>query len=143
MSKAHKTRYLFIMSSLDFSKLPPEHQHLLQLAKEQHGLGVVPLQELKGGQTGAFLYLASVSSGDSHQVQHLVIKFDHVNQKTKSGEIERHRLAVNQAPSGFSRQNMPRLAYEFEHAGAVALFYTLAGQSLQRFRTLASNERQS
>jgi predicted ATPase len=131
------------MPSPDFSKLPPEYQHLLQLAKEVQGLDIVPLQELKGGQTGAFLYLASVSGGDSHQVQHYVIKFDHVSGKVGPSETERHRLALSQAPALFSKQNMPMLAYQFEHEGATVLFYTLAGESLQRFRTLASNERQS
>jgi len=127
----------------DFTKLPPEHQRLLQLAKEQHSLDVVPLQELKAGQTGAFLYLASVSLEDTHQVQHFVIKFDRVNERAKSSETERHRLAASHAPKIFSRQNMPMLAYQFEQEGATALFYTVAGQSLQRFRTLASIERQS
>src|SRR5262245_48921915 len=131
------------MPSPDFGKLPPEYQHLLQLAKEEQGLDVVPLQELKGGQTGAFLYLASVSGGDSRQVQHFIIKFDHNSGKVGPGETERHRLALSQAPAVFSTQNMPMLAYQFEQEGATALFYTLAGQSLQRFRTLASNERQS
>jgi chromosomal replication initiator protein len=37
---------------------------------------------------------------------------------------------------------MAKLAYEVEHEGAIALFYTVAGQSLQHFRTLASQERQ-
>ncbi|HXQ36395.1 MAG TPA: hypothetical protein VN843_20450, partial [Anaerolineales bacterium] len=127
----------------DFTKLPPEHQRLLQLAKEQHSLDIVPLQELKAGQTGAFLYLSSVSLGDTRQVQHFVVKFDRVNERAKSSETERHRLAMSDAPELFSRQNMPRLAYQFEQEGATALFYTLAGQSLQRFRTLASIERQS
>src|SRR6476620_828385 len=127
----------------DFTKLPPEHQRLLQLAKDQHSLDVIPLQELKAGQTGAFLYLSSVSLGDARQVQHFVVKFDRVNERAKSSETERHRLAVSDAPEIFSRQNMPRLAYQFEQEGATALFYTLAGQSLQRFRTLASFERQS
>lgn len=130
------------MSSLDFNKLSPDHKFLLQLAKEQHNLDVIPLQELKGGQTGAFLCLASVSN-NSRQLQHFVVKFDWVNKKTRSSEIERHQLAVSQAPAVFSRQNMPMLMYHFEHEGATVLFYTLAGQSLQRFHTLASNERQS
>src|ERR1700752_1084491 len=130
------------MPSPNFSNLTPEHRHLLQLAKDQHGLDVIPLQELKGGQTGAFLYLASVSN-NSRQVQHFVVKFDWVNNKTRASEIERHQLAVSQAPAVFSRQNMPMLTYHFEHEGATVLFYTLAGQSLQRFHTLASNERQS
>src|SRR4026209_1348443 len=131
------------MPSPDFNKLPPEHQRLLQLAKEQHSLDVIPLQELKAGQTGAFLYLASISLGDTRQVQHFVVKFDRVNERTTSSETERHRLAVSDAPEIFSRQNMPRLAYQFEQEEATTLFYTLAGQSLQRFRTLASIERQS
>src|SRR6185503_7214689 len=127
----------------DFTNLPPEHQRLLQLAKEQHNMDVVPLQELKAGQTSAVLYLASVSLGDTRQVQHFVVKFDRVNERAKSGETERHRLAVSDAPEVFSRQNMSSLAYQFEQEEATALFYTLAGQSLQRFRTLASIERQS
>lgn len=131
------------MSPSDFGKLPPEYQHLLALAKEKYHLDVVPLEQLKGGQTGAFLYLVSVSVGDSRQVEHLVLKFDRVNEKAKPTEIERHRLALTQAPTVFARQNMAKLAYEVEHEGATALFYTVAGQSLQRFSTLASNERQS
>jgi predicted ATPase/class 3 adenylate cyclase len=131
------------MSPPDFGKLPPEYQHLLHLAKEKHHLDVAPLEELKGGQTGAFLYLVSVSVGDFHEVEHLVLKFARVNQRAKSTEIERHRLASSQAPTAFARQNMAKLAYEVEHEGAVALFYTVAGQSLQHFRTLASQERQS
>jgi predicted ATPase len=131
------------ISPSDFGKLPPEYQHLLRLAKEKHSLDVVPLEALKGGQTGAFLYLVSVSVGDSRQVEHLVLKFDRVNEKAKPTEIERHRLALTQAPTVFARQNMANLAYEIEHEGASAIFYTIAGQSLQRFRTLASNERQS
>lgn len=131
------------MSPPDFGKLPSEYQRLLGLAKEKHHLDVVPLEELKGGQTDAFLYLVSVSSGDFRQVEHFVIKFDRVNEKAKPTEIERHRLALSQAPKVFAGQNMAKLAYEVEHEGSSALFYTVAGQSLQRFRTLASNELQS
>ena len=131
------------MSSLDFGTLPPKYQQLLQLAKEKHRLDVIPLAALTGGQTGAFLYLASVSVEATHEVEHFVVKFDRVNPKAKPGEIERHRLALTEAPANFASQNMPQLAYEVEQEGAAALFYTLAGQSLQRFRTLASEERQS
>lgn len=131
------------MSTTDFSKLPPEYLHLIELAKEKYNLDIVPLQELSGGRTGAYLYLVSASVGDLHQVEHLVVKFDRVNEKTKQTEVERHRLALSQAPSIFAKQNMARLAYEVEEQGAIALFYSVAGQSLQRFRTLASLERQS
>jgi hypothetical protein len=131
------------MSPLDFGKLLPEYQYLLRLAKEKHNLDVVPLEELKGGQTGAFLYLVSISVGDSRQVEHLILKLDRVNERAKPTEIERHRLASSLAPRAFAKQNMAKVAYEVEREGATALFYTVAGQSLQRFSTLASNERQS
>jgi hypothetical protein len=131
------------MPPLDFTKLPPEYQHLLNIAKEKHHLDVTPLQSLAGGRTGAFLYLVSASTGDYRQVQHLIVKFDRVNEKAKPTEVERHRLAVSQAPSDFAAQNMAKLAYEIEYQGAIALFYTVAGQSLQQFRTLDSQEHQS
>src|SRR6185295_9967796 len=56
---------------------------------------------------------------------------------------ERHRHALSQAPDNFAAQNMARLAYEIEHESAIALFYTVAGHSLQHFRPLASQDSQS
>ena len=131
------------MSPSDFSKLPPEYQHLLNIAKEKHNLHVTPLQVLAGGRTGAFLYLVSITGQTSRQVEHRILKFDRVNPKAKPTEFERHRLAVSQAPSDFARENMAKLAYEIEHEGVIALFYDIAGQSLQNYRTLASQESQS
>ncbi len=130
-------------SAPDFRNLPAEYQHLLDLAKEKHHLEVIPLQELKGGRTDAFLYLVSVSGEGFRHVEHLILKFDRVNMKAKTTESERHRLALSQAPAVFASHHVARLAYEVEHEGAIAIFYTLAGQSLQRFRTLASLERQN
>jgi predicted ATPase len=131
------------MTTINFLNLPSEYQHLLSLAKENYNLDVIPLQELKGGRTGAFLYLVSVTTGDTHQVKHLVLKFDHVSERTKQTEVERHKLALSQAPPHFAKENLAELAYEVADHGAVALFYSIAGQSLQRYRTLASLEKQS
>src|SRR6185436_11693039 len=131
------------MPSPNFDKLPPEYQYLLQLAKEKYQLDVAPLDELRGGRTGAFLYLVSAITGDSQHVEHYIVKFDHVSATTRQTEKERHRHAVSQAPESFAAQHMAKLAYEIEHEGAIALFYTVAGQSLLHFRPLASRERQS
>ncbi|MEP6895637.1 MAG: hypothetical protein ABI986_08525, partial [Chloroflexota bacterium] len=131
------------MPSLNFDNLPSEYQHLLQVAKETHQLDVAPLDELKGGRTGAFLYLASVSTGDSRNVEHFIVKFDHPSETTRQTEKERHRHAMSQAPKSFAAHNMATLAYEFEDDGAVALFYSIAGQSLQHFRPLSAQENQS
>jgi predicted ATPase len=123
--------------------LPPEYQLLLKLAEEKHHLAVTPLQELKGGRTGALLYLASVATRDPRRVEHFVVKLDRVNPRSKSTEGERHRQALQQAPAVFADRNMAKVAHEIEHEGAIALFYTVAGQSLQHFRTLAAQESQS
>jgi len=131
------------MPSPNFDKLPPDYQYLLQLAKEKYQLDVAPLDELKGGRTGAFLYLVSAFKGNSHSVEHFIVKFDHASETTRQTERERHRHALSEAPKGFATQNMAKLAYEIEHEGAIALFYTIAGHSLQHFRPLASRERQS
>ncbi|MCG6957118.1 MAG: AAA family ATPase [Gemmatimonadetes bacterium] len=131
------------MSLEAFARLPQDYLHLLRLAEERHGLDVQPLRALAGGRTGAFLYLVSASTGDLRRLDHFVLKVDKVNPRSRQTEIERHRLAVSQAPSSFARAHMPQLAFEVSHEGAVALFYTVAGHSLQRFRTLASVEGQS
>jgi len=131
------------MPSQNFDNLPTEYQHLLLLAKENYQLQVVPLDELKGGRTGAFLYLVSAIKGDSQHVEHFIVKFDRVSETTRQTEKDRHRLAFSQAPESFASQNLAKLAYELEHEGAIALFYTIAGQSLHHFRPLGSQESQS
>lgn len=131
------------MPSAHFDTLPPEYHHLLGLAKEKYDLAVTPLQALSGGRTGAILYLVSATRGDVRRVEHLIAKFDRVNPKARPTEVERHRMALTQAPAPFANQHMAKLVYEVEHEGTIALFYSIAGQSLQRFRSLASEERQS
>src|SRR5438552_4867606 len=138
-----RTRRDWPFYSSDLRRIPPEYQRLLHLAEEQFGFDVTPLAALKGGRTEALLYLASVSARGRRHVEHLVLKLDRINERARTSEIERHRLASSQAPPAFATRNMARLAYEVESEGAIALFYTVAGQSLQQFRTLASEERQS
>jgi predicted ATPase/class 3 adenylate cyclase len=127
----------------DFYSLPDDYQRLLITAQERYGIEVVPLEELRGGRTGALLYLVSVSTAGTSKVKHFVLKFDHVNAKARMGEIQRHNQALSQAPGAFARQHMAEIAFEIEEDGAVAIFYTIAGQSLHHFRPLANYERQS
>ncbi len=138
-----QSKQVSAMSLEEFGQLPQEYLHLLRLAEERQGLDIVPLRALSGGRTGAFLYLVSASAGDLRHLDHFVLKLDKVNPKSRETEIERHRMAMGQAPTSFAREHMPQLAHEVSHEGAVALFYTVAGHSLQRFRTLASVEGQS
>ena len=90
-----------------FASLPPAYRSALQLAQAQHNIEITLLQELVGGRTGAFLYLVSVSPADSPAVAHYILKLDSVHEKTTMDEIERHRLAQDQAPAGFARQCQP------------------------------------
>ena len=48
--------------AVEFESLPDDYQKVLRFAQDQHGIRVVPLQELKGGFTGAVLYLVSGAS---------------------------------------------------------------------------------
>jgi predicted ATPase len=130
--------------AVEFNDFPPEYQSVLRLAQDRHNIQVKPLQELAGGWSGAAIYLVSVSSRDSGQVEHFVLKLDRVNPKARSDEITRHSRAVSQAPAGFARRHLPGIAFErVEYEGAIAIFYSIAGQSLHHYRTLSSYERQS
>ncbi len=131
------------MTTPDFKALPDDYQHVLHLAQEGHNIGVIPLEELKGGQTGAVLYLVSVSLADPLQVEHFILKLDRVHQKAKMDEIKRHQLARSQAPFDFAQRHMADVAFEVKKEGKIAIFYTIAGQSLHHFRPLAAYERQS
>ncbi|MEJ2186893.1 MAG: hypothetical protein P8Z36_13255, partial [Gemmatimonadota bacterium] len=105
------------MSLEEFGQLPEEYLHLLRRVEEEHGLDLVPLRALAGGRTGAFLYLVSASSKDPPELDHFVLKLDRVSAKSRQTEIERHRLAMDQAPASFARTHMPRLAFELTHEG--------------------------
>ncbi len=129
---------------VEFDALPSEYQNALCLAQERHNLQVTPLEELKGGRTGARLYLVSVSTLVRDPIEHIVLKLDRINPEATPDEITRHGLAVSQAPPDFACQHMVDLAFDrVECDGAIAVFYSIAGQSLHHFRPLASYERQS
>lgn len=130
------------MSSPDFSSLPPDYQHILRVAQERLQIETVPLKQLLGGRTGARLYLVSVSSKPPQKIEHYVLKLDRVHRKAKSDEIQQHKSALSQAPPEFARQHMADLVFSVEHQGVIAIFYTIAGQSLHQFRPLAGYKKQ-
>jgi predicted ATPase len=130
--------------STDFNSLSPEYRDVLRLAQEKNHIEVTPLQELGGGATGAVLFLVSISKSQSGPVEHLILKLDHKSKKPGLDELERHRLALNEAPSEFARNHIADLAFEqVEHEDTVAIFYSIAGQSLHNFRPLASYQQQN
>ena len=131
-------------SVISFNSLPPEYQRVIQLAEEQHEIGIAPLQELAGGWSGAIIYLVRVVSTGSNKVEHLVLKLDRKRPTSSSDEISRHEAVQDSSPSEFARNHIPNMAYErVETEDALAIFYAIAGQSLHNFRTLSSYRRQS
>jgi predicted ATPase len=127
-----------------FESLPPEFQDVLRRAEDTLQIELTPLQELKGGRTGAHLYLVSVSFLPSRQVRHLILKLDRKGKTNEMDELERHRKAVMQAPPGFARDHLADLAFDrIETDVAVAIFYSIAGQSLQHYSSLANYQQQS
>jgi predicted ATPase len=128
----------------EFGSLPTEYQRVLELAQKRHNIQATPLEELKGGRTGARLYLVSVSRPTHDLIEHFVLKLDHINPKARSDESTRHGLALSLAPADFADRHMARLAFDrVEHDGTIAIFYSIAGQSLHHFRTLANYQQQS
>jgi predicted ATPase len=127
-----------------FSALPPEFMNVLRSAQEKFDIEITPLQELKGGRTGAFLFLVSVSWLQSNKkVEHLILKLDHKDKKSNMDELERHRSAFNQAPPEFSGNHIACIVFDkVELDGAFAIFYSIAGQSLNNYRSLAGYQQQ-
>ncbi len=131
-------------SVFSFLSLPPEYQQVIRLAEERYGIAIAPLQELAGGWSGAIIYLVRVTSTDSSKVEHLILKLDRVRPLSSSDEISRHKAVQQKSPAEFSRLHIPDMAYDrVEAENALAIFYTIAGQSLHNFRTLSSYRRQS
>jgi predicted ATPase/Tfp pilus assembly protein PilF len=131
-------------SVLSFQSLPPEYQRVIQLAEEENEIAISPLQELAGGWSGAIIYLVRVASTDSGSVEHLILKLDRKRPMSSSDEISRHERVQEKSPPEFTRLHIPDLAYDrVEADNALAIFYSIAGQSLHNFRTLSSYRRQS
>ena len=128
-----------------FESLPPEYQEAVRQAQAQHGIGITPLQELRGGQTGARLYLVSIRqegeapAGRSAAVEHAILKLDRGNPKARAGEMELHEQAARLAPADFTRRHMPSFPLPpVKTAEASAIFYAIAGQSLHNYHALSS-----
>ncbi len=127
----------------DFQSLPPEYQGVIQLAQDQHGISVTPLQELVGGWSGAMVYLVSISFQTSRRVEHYVLKLDRRGKKARSDEIERHNLARSKSPIDFTQQYIPEILFDrVQSEEAIAIFYAIAGQSLRNYRPLSGYKRQ-
>src|SRR5574341_965420 len=93
-----------------FSSLPIEYQRVLQLAQDQHGIIVTPLQELAGGWSGALIYLVSVAAHASGPVKHLILKLDHKSKTARTDEVARHVAAQSKSPPQFARDHLAELA---------------------------------
>ena len=129
--------------AVEFESLPDDYQKVLRFAQDQHGIRVVPLQELKGGFTGAVLYLVSVSLTTSNKLEHLVLKLDRP-QAGEPDELDRHNRALEQAPPDFAREHMAEVAFDrVELDGSIAIFYRIAGESLHGYQPIATFQRQS
>jgi predicted ATPase len=146
------------MATPDIQTLPAEYQRLLELAQERFHVEILLLDELRGGRTGALLYLVSVAptSGGAaapaagslapetgQPVRHLILKLDRIPQRAAADEIEQHKRALSLAPPDFARRHIAELAYEVRDGEQMAVFYAIAGQSLLQFRPLAHYARQS
>ena len=129
----------------EFSLLDPKYQNLIVHTQDSHGIIITPLQLLNGGRSGAILYLVSVSVLGQQGVRHLILKLDRITQWNKGefSEIARHSRAISQSPKTFVNSHLTQIAFEpIELEDRISFFYSIAGDSLQRFRTLSSYSQQ-
>ncbi len=127
----------------EFDSLSADYQNVIRFAQRQHSIRVVPLQELKGGFTGAALYLVSVSSPGSGKLEHLVLKLDRP-EAGEPDELDRHKRALEQAPPDFAREHMAEVAFgRVELDGSIAIFYRIEGVTLHCYRPLVAFQHQS
>ena len=128
----------------DFRSLPEEYQHVIRLAQEQNNIVIAPLQLLVGGWSGAVVYLVSVAWNETKRVEHCILKLDRKSKNAKSDEVTRHSTVMEKATPEFARAHIAELVFErVEHEGAIAIFYRIAGESLQKYRPLSNFERQT
>ena len=128
----------------DFQSLPAEYQQAIQLAQEKNNISIAPLQLLVGGWSGAVVYLVSVASNENKRVEHCILKLDRKSKTAKSDEVTRHNTVMEKATPEFARAHIAELVFDrVEHEGAIAIFYRIAGESLQKYRPLSNYERQN
>jgi len=128
----------------DFQSLPPEYRHVIRLAQETNKITISPLQLLVGGWSGAVVYLVSVAWNETKRVEHCIIKLDRKSKNAKSDEVTRHNTVMDKAAPEFARGHIAELVFDrVEHEGAIAIFYRIAGESLQKYRPLSNYERQT
>jgi len=127
----------------DFQSLPSEYQQVIRLAQEQNNIVIAPLQLLVGGWSGAVVYLVSVAWNETKRVEHCILKLDRKSKNAKSDEVTRHNTVMEKATPEFARMHIAELVFErVEQDGAIAIFYRIAGESLQKYRPLSNYERQ-
>jgi len=128
----------------DFQSLPAEYQQAIQLAQEQHHISIRPLQLLVGGWSGAVVYLVSVAWHADQRVEHCILKLDRKRKTARSDEVTRHNTVLEKATPEFARAHIAELVFDrVEQEGAIAIFYRIAGESLQKYRPLSNYERQN
>ena len=128
----------------DFQALPPEYQDIIRLAQDRNKIKITPLQVLVGGWSGAVVYLVSVSSDASNLIEHCILKLDRRGKSARSDEVTRHNMVIKKSTPAFARDHIAEIVFDrIEQEGAIAIFYRIAGQSLLKYRPMASYERQS
>jgi predicted ATPase len=128
----------------DTQSLPEEFQHIIQLAQDIHNIKIVLLKPMVGGWSGAVIFLVSVMSKETGNVEHCILKLDHKHKSKKSDEVTRHKIVMTKAGPEFAAAHIADLVYDpIEQEGAIAIFYRIAGQSLFEYLPLSAFDQQS
>jgi len=123
--------------------LREDRADLQDLAQERFQVEILLLEELKGGRTGALLYLVSLAPDPSRglapagagPVRHLVLKLDRRPDRfaqtcqvsSPHDEIEQHKQALALAPPRFRPPAHRRARLQVRDGEQIAVFSAIAG----------------
>ena len=116
---------------------PGEFREVVKAAETTYGIKITFLAKLRGGKSGAILYLAELRHKESARVEHFVLKLDEIDKEGRFPEAELHELARREAAS-FAK-HIPEVPFKpIEIDGRILMFYGIAGLSLENFRPLSA-----
>lgn len=122
--------------------LGDDFQSAVRQLEQTNNITIELLDPLAGGKSGALLYLVAVTSVTGI-VGHFILKLDHQSHHTIDTENTRYAAAMQKMTREFYETHMVTMPFRpAAVSGTTATLYTIAGDTLQRYRPVSSYSQQ-
>ncbi|HRQ41819.1 MAG TPA: hypothetical protein PLD25_28180 [Chloroflexota bacterium] len=124
---------------LESYDIPEEYKDIFLIAQEKRSSKITVIEPINGGRSGAYLFAISelTNDGRAENLQHCILKL-YQRKSTEKDEYENLRIAHSKEPE-FGKKHIATLnGYPIESKGRTAVFYNIAGNSLQQCRPMSS-----